>query len=229
MRKHNTIHSNTLSKKVSLLLGAFCLSSFSQFSAALPQFINEFHYDNAGPDIEEYVEIAGLAGSDLSGWRLDFYNGTNGNIYSSWNLSGTIDDEGQGWGALSFSGGGLQNGTKDGIALVDDLGSLIQFISYEGVLTGAEGAALGISSEDVGVAETTSTAVGSSLQLSGTGSGFEDFSWISGNSSFGALNSNQSFTQTSQPVAVQSVSEPQQLGLFLFGLLGLMAKRLTRR
>ena len=218
-----------LKRKASLLLSTLCLASASQFSAALPQFINEFHYDNAGADIEEYVEIAGLAGSDLAGWRLDFYNGSNGKIYSSWNLSGTIDDEGLGWGALSFSGGGLQNGTKDGIALVDDLGSLIQFISYEGVLTGTEGAALGVSSEDVGVAETSSTALGSSLQLSGSGSAYQDFSWISATASFDSLNAGQSFVSASQPVAVQSVDEPYQAGLFLLGLLGLMAKRLTRR
>ena len=218
-----------LKRKASLLLSTLCLASASQFSAALPQFINEFHYDNAGADIEEYVEIAGLAGSDLAGWRLDFYNGSNGKIYSSWNLTGTIDDEGLGWGALSFSGGGLQNGTKDGIALVDDLGSLIQFISYEGVLTGTEGAALGVSSEDVGVAETSSTALGSSLQLSGSGSAYQDFSWISATASFDSLNAGQSFVSASQPVAVQSVDEPYQAGLFLLGLLGLMAKRLTRR
>ena len=43
-----------------------------------------------------------------------------------------LDDESSGFGALSFSGSkGLQNGPNDGIALVNDLGALIQFISYE--------------------------------------------------------------------------------------------------
>ena len=211
-------------------VAALCLAFSSQFSLAMPQFINEFHYDNAGPDVEEYVEVAGLAGSDLSGWRLDFYNGTNGQIYSSWSLSGIIADEGQGWGALSFSGGGLQNGTKDGIALVDSIGTLIQFISYEGVLTGTEGAAAGVTSEDVGIQETTSTPAGLSLQLSGSGTGWQDFSWTSDSSSFGQLNLGQNFAVPAQPTTVvKAVSEPSQLALFLLGCIGLMSKRLARR
>lgn len=226
-----------LNFKHSRCVSALFLATASQFTIALPQFINEFHYDNAGPDVDEYVEIAGLSGSDLSGWRLDFYNGTNGQIYSSWGLSGIIDDEGQGWGALSFSGGGLQNGTKDGIALVDSVGSLIQFISYEGVLTGTEGAANGISSVDVGVAETTSTLIGTSLQLNGSGPGWQDFSWASAASSFGQLNAGQTFVQpslpttlpTTPPTTAQSVSEPHPLVLFLMGFAGLMARRLARR
>jgi hypothetical protein len=33
-------------------------------------FINEIHYDNAGTDVGEGVEIAGTAGTDLTGWVL---------------------------------------------------------------------------------------------------------------------------------------------------------------
>jgi hypothetical protein len=216
-------------QKTARYLSTLCLISVCQFSQALPQFINEFHYDNVGSDTEEFVEIAGVAGSDLNGWRLDFYNGTNGQIYSSWALSGQIDDEGQGWGALSFSGGGLQNGSKDGIALVDSVGSLIQFISYEGVLTGSEGAANGVTSIDVGIEETTSTPSGTSLQLSGSGTGLTDFSWLSDVSSFGQLNAGQLFAGAGQAPAVQAVSEPHSLGLLLLGLFGVLGKRLTRR
>lgn len=32
-------------------------------------FINEIHYDNAGTDTGEAIEIAGPAGTDLTGWR----------------------------------------------------------------------------------------------------------------------------------------------------------------
>eukprot|EP01083_Nonionella_stella_P034213 93680_1 len=32
----------------------------------IPVWINELHYDNAGTDIDEFVEIAGIAGTDLS-------------------------------------------------------------------------------------------------------------------------------------------------------------------
>ena len=39
-------------------------------------FINEIHYDNVGTDSGEKVEIAGPAGTDLSGWKLVRYNGS---------------------------------------------------------------------------------------------------------------------------------------------------------
>ncbi len=215
-----------LNKRSRTILGSLCLLSISQFSAALPQYINEFHYDNSGADQAEYVEIAGIAGSDLSGWHLDFYNGSNGSIYSSWSLSGVIDDEGMGFGALSFSGSaGLQNGPNDGIALIDNLGSLVQFISYEGSVTGIEGAALGITSEDVGVSENGSVPLGYSLQLTGLGSDSDDFTWTSSQSSFGALNVGQSYQQVKQTVSVQNVSEPGQLGLISMVLLGLCVGR----
>ena len=38
-------------------------------------FINEIHYDNAGTDSGEFVEIAGLAGTDVTGWSIVLYNG----------------------------------------------------------------------------------------------------------------------------------------------------------
>lgn len=208
------------------IASSLCLLSISQFSSALPQYINEFHYDNSGPDQFEYVEIAGIAGSDLSGWQLDFYNGTNGKIYSSWALSGVIDDEVSGFGALSFSGSaGLQNGPNDGIALVDNLGSLVQFISYEGSLTGTEGAALGVTSQDVGLAEGGSVPIGQSLQLTGMGVDSEDFSWTSAQSSFGDLNGGQSYSQITPSDPVRSVDEPQTLGLMSLALLALFAGR----
>jgi hypothetical protein len=209
-----------------LITGSLCLLSISQFSSALPQYINEFHYDNSGADQAEYVEISGLAGSDLSGWHLDFYNGTNGRIYSSWSLSGVIDNEGTGFGALSFSGSAsLQNGPQDGIALVNDLGELMQFISYEGTLVATEGAAIGVTSEDVGLTEGGSVPVGYSLQLTGLGADSDDFSWVSSQSSFGELNVGQSYYQLIPTATVQNVNEPQQLSLMSLALLGLLANR----
>ena len=40
-----------------------------------PVFINELHYDNAGRDAGEAVELAGVAGTDLSDWQLLFFIG----------------------------------------------------------------------------------------------------------------------------------------------------------
>ena len=55
-----------------------------------PVFINEFHYDNAGADVNEGVEVAGPTGTDLTGWKVIFYNGNGGVLYDSVILSGTI-------------------------------------------------------------------------------------------------------------------------------------------
>ena len=35
-------------------------------------FINEFHYDNSGADVNEFVEVAGTAGTNLAQYELIF-------------------------------------------------------------------------------------------------------------------------------------------------------------
>ncbi len=55
------------------------LSAGSPASAAGPPvFINEIHYDNDGTDADEAIEIAGPAGTDLTGWSVVLYNGVMG-------------------------------------------------------------------------------------------------------------------------------------------------------
>ena len=127
-------------------------------------WINEFHYDNGGSDLNEGVEIAGPAGADLSGARILLYNGGSGTSYREIVLSGTIDNESGGNGALFFDIAGIQNGAPDGLAFVNNDGSLIEFLSYEGSFTGVGGPADGVISEDVGVAEGSSTTGNESLQ-----------------------------------------------------------------
>ena len=85
-------------------------------------FINEFHYDNASTDTGEFIEIAGIAGLDLTGWQVVLYNGNGGAPYDTINLSGTLTDAGAGFGfeTLTFPSNGIQNGSPDGIALVDN-------------------------------------------------------------------------------------------------------------
>src|SRR5690606_28463615 len=43
-------------------------------------FINELHYDNAGADVGEAVEVVATAGEDLSQYSLYFYNGSTGGL-----------------------------------------------------------------------------------------------------------------------------------------------------
>ncbi len=162
-------------------------------------FINEIHYDNSGADANEAIEVAGTAGLDLTGYRLVLYNGSNtpgaAVVYATINLSGVIDDEGQGFGAVSFAAVGLQNGVADGIALIAPNGSVVQLLSYEGVFTAAAGTpAGGLTSTDIGVSEDGTGAATSSLQVTGTGGGAADFTFQpSAPASFGRLNDGQIF------------------------------------
>lgn len=140
-------------------------------------WINEIHYDNGGADAEEGVEIAGPAGSSLAGWLLVAYNGANTLSYVTLALGGTIPDEGDGFGALWFPIVGLQNGSPDGIALVDGSSTVLEFLSYEGSFSAGDGPATGFVSTDIGVSEDGSTALGESLQRIGLGSTGADFTW----------------------------------------------------
>ena len=158
-------------------------------------WINEIHYDNSGSDNNEGVEIAGAAGTDLSGWQLVAYNGSNGTSYSTVSLSDSLSDEGSGFGTAWYAISGLQNGSPDGVALVDDNGDVVQFLSYEGSFTAANGPAAGIESTNIGVSEASSTPSGYSLQLTGTGSSYADFTWQAPAAhSRGTTNPGQTFT-----------------------------------
>ncbi|MFT6084992.1 MAG: hypothetical protein ACJAWT_001442 [Glaciecola sp.] len=72
-----------------------------------------------------------MSGTNLSGWSIEAVNGANGKVYKNINLGGSIDNEQAGYGALGFDFTSLQNGA-DGLVLFNDLGEVIQVISYEG-------------------------------------------------------------------------------------------------
>ena len=92
-------------------------------------FINEFHYDNIGGDLGEFIEIAAPAGFDLNGWTIVLYNGSNGASYNTIDLSGlTVTDSGAGFGFISVEASGLLNGSPDAMALVDDNGAVVEFL-----------------------------------------------------------------------------------------------------
>src|SRR5690606_11280214 len=82
----------------------YCLDTI-----AVEPWINEFHYDNIGADVGEFVEIAGPSGLDLSNYRLLFYNGSDGELINGLTLSGIIDNESNSYGAISFSRSSIQN------------------------------------------------------------------------------------------------------------------------
>ncbi|RLS71631.1 MAG: hypothetical protein DWI00_13105, partial [Planctomycetota bacterium] len=135
-------------------------------------WINEIHYDNIGNDAGEFIELAGTAGANLTGWSIVLYNGGGGATYGSViSPTVTIDNESAGFGAVDFQlpANGLQNGDPDGLALVNNLGVVVEFLSYDGVFTATAGPANGMTSSNIGVSESnTTTVVGFSLQRKNT-------------------------------------------------------------
>ena len=124
-------------------------------------FVNELHYDNSGTDAGEAIEIAAPQGTDLTGWSVVLYNGNGGASYGTRALSGTV-------GAsrvtvLDYPVNGIQNGSPDGVALIDAAGTVRQFLSYEGAFTASGGPAGGMQSTDIGVLEPDSTGADQSL------------------------------------------------------------------
>ena len=165
-----------------LFIMALSLSVIAQVPNA---WINEIHYDDdgsvGGSDSQESIEVVieNPGNWDLSLFVVDRYNGNNGAVYGSDDLSTFA--VGTSYGSYTvysivFSPNGIQNGAPDGIALSYN-STLIQFLSYEGTFAGTDGIANGITSTDIGVSETNSTPAGQSLQLSGTGARYSDFTW----------------------------------------------------
>lgn len=127
--------------------------------------INEIHYDNAGTDQGEFIEIRTAAGDDVSAARLELVNGSNGTVYfigALFDAEMTTDGT---WDYFVFDRptNGIQNGAPDGIVLSNG-GEVIEFLSYEGTFEATEGTAAGMTSADIGVAEGSSTETGLSLQ-----------------------------------------------------------------
>lgn len=133
--------------------------------------INEFHYDNAGTDAGEFVEIRTASGDDVSALTVELVNGSNGSVYNSIAVAdlavatdGTWD-----YHVWSLPTNGLQNGSPDGIVLTNG-SEVIEFLSYEGQFVATGGAAAGSTSTDIGVSEPGDTPFGQSLQRETDGS-----------------------------------------------------------
>lgn len=173
-------------------------------SAFLPNaWINEFHYDNAGTDVNEFIEVVipnvYTTPTELAKFSVVLYNGNGGSAYDTKTLNtftkGSIDTaNGFTYYSYVYPTDGIQNGSPDGIALGYN-SNLIQFLSYEGTFTAVGGIANGNTSTDIGIAETGTTAPGSSLGLIGSGKKYSDFTWTTFNSSAtrGFLNGGQTY------------------------------------
>lgn len=178
--------------KYPALLALFCAST----AHATSVFINEIHYDNVDTDIGEFIEIAAPTGTDLTNWSVELYNGSNTqrNMYETETLSGVVQEQSGGYGFVTVYPSSIQNGAPDGMALVDGDGKVVQFLSYEGSFEALSGSAAGLTSVDIGVAESGGTPAGYSLQLSGSGNEYKNFSWqAEATETPGNINNDQSF------------------------------------
>lgn len=173
------------------------------FLRAQNAWINEVHYDNTGTDVNEFIEVViQNAGSySLSDFMVTLYNGGNGTSYGTKTLDlFTAGATSNGFSIFYFvyPSNGIQNGSPDGMAL--SYQSVLipgQFLSYEGVFTGSGGVANGLISVDIGVTEAGSEPVGQSLQLTGSGTLYNQFTWQApADDTPGQLNNGQTFGGT---------------------------------
>lgn len=138
-------------------LPSIMIAIFAVFSATLNAqvYLNEVDYDQSGTDMAEFIELVGPSGSSLNGYVLEFFTGSTGAMYDSYDLSGqTIPaDNVEGFGFFVIGPAGftnldynpsgwtsnaIQNGAPDGILLKLN-GTIVDAISYEGDMSTVNG------------------------------------------------------------------------------------------
>ncbi len=138
--------------------------------------INELDYTQQGIDTSEYMELYGRAGLSLFGYRIVLYNGAPQHQapYRSIDVAGFIPDDGffvigspdvANVDQSAFTVDGIQDGSPDGIALIDSLGVVIEAIAYGGSFIAADGPAAGVLFEDVGVEDASATGESEEVAL----------------------------------------------------------------
>ena len=128
--------------------------------------ITEFHYQDAGGDTGEGVEIAGqaLVGSptDLTSWSIVIYSAP-ATVASTTNLSGTLANGSYLWTSIV-----PMPDTQGSIVLWDGT-NIIDSWSYGGSFTATTGVANGTTFTDVGIVEASNQSNGLSIQLTDSG------------------------------------------------------------
>lgn len=143
--------------------------------------INEFAYDCDISDDNEVVEvrIENAFTGNLSDLTLTLYNGNGGVPYGT---AETLDNfiEGTNDGTYTYYTwvpSSIMNGSPDGLSL-DFQGTVIEFLSYEGVFTAVGGAADGMVSTDIGASQTNSSTCDKTLQIDDTGTWVEKLATV---------------------------------------------------
>jgi predicted extracellular nuclease len=129
------------------------LPGLAQAAPPTAPFISEIHYDDAGTDDDEFVEVQIPAGTSSGGWSVVLYNGSGGAPYATLPLPAvTAPSDASAVVVVGSPPTGIQNGSPDGLALVGPSG-VAEFLSYEGTFAAVGGAVNGRTSSDIGVQE----------------------------------------------------------------------------
>jgi hypothetical protein len=110
-------------------------------------FISELRFENNA----DFVEIVATDGEDVSGYSIAVYR-SSGSVESVHSLAGEYDSSLAGNdGYLIDRGDGLPDmGNNWGVALIDDLGNVVQFLSGDFAITAVDGPAAGETSIGLG-------------------------------------------------------------------------------
>jgi predicted extracellular nuclease len=145
------------------LVGAGGITGVAAAAPPTEPYISEIHYDNAGDDVGEFLEVHLPAGTSSDGLSVVLYNGSNGTSYDTDPVPSVTAPSGAAAVAVvDYPVNGIQNGAPDAVALVRG-DAVLDFISYEGDLTATDGPASGMTAEDIGVSESSGTPVGQSI------------------------------------------------------------------
>ncbi len=117
--------------------------SFSSFSQSV--YISEINYTASNPG----VELTGIGSTNLTGWSLAFYEGTNRKVYQILDLTQNLNNS-----ILWIPVANISNGHPKGagVALIDGNGILVEFLFSYGPngFEAKDGPAEGYFSENIG-------------------------------------------------------------------------------
>jgi len=154
---------------VGVLGASLAVVALPAVAAAAPPttpYLSELHYDNSGADVDEFVEVHLPPGSTSAGLSVVLYNGSGGLTYATLALPAvTAPADAPAVVTVNGPSGGIQNGSPDGIALVRGT-EVLEFLSYEGPMTAANGPAAGRAATEIGVSEAGTEPAGQSLSRS---------------------------------------------------------------
>ena len=133
-------------------------------------FFNEVKYE--APNGEQFLEVAGPTGDDITGWQIILYDSLAA-PYDTITLDEEFPETQACNGIIIVDVPVLFTTPGSGMALVNEQGQLVQYLTYGEETTGTSGIINGVTSENIG---TQLDSIGS-LQLTGVGEEYDDFTW----------------------------------------------------